>query len=93
MATPVIEQIDLESPITIGDKEHTTLTLRRPVAGELRGLSLSNVLNADVETLMVLVPRIAQPTLTRQHVAEMDLADLGTVAGTIAGFFQPASQK
>lgn len=93
MSQVVTEHIDLEAPIKLGEKEITSLTLRKPKAGELRGLSLANVLNCDVDTLVTLVPRIADPVITKQHVQEMDLVDIGTIGGTIAGFFQPASQK
>ena len=67
----------------------TTLSLRKPNAGELRGLALTDILNMDVNSLATLVPRISQPMLTKDEVLTLDPADLVQIGGEVASFFIP----
>ncbi len=85
--------VTLDQPIKQGDKTIDTLTFRKPASGELRGLSLTEVLQMEVNTLQKLIPRIASPTITEQDVAKMDVADLVECGGTIAGFFVKKAAK
>lgn len=79
----------LEQPIQRGEKNSITeITLRKPAAGELRGLKLADLINGDVNATIRLVPRISQPSLTEQEVAALDVADLLGCADAIAGFLQ-----
>jgi len=83
------DPIVLEQPIKRGEKSTITeITLRKPAAGELRGLKLTDLLNGDVNATIRLVPRISQPTLTEQEAAALDIADLLMCADTVAGFLQ-----
>lgn len=78
--------VTLDTPIKRGDQTITTVTLRKPSAGELRGTSLSALVNLDVDALQKVLPRISSPTLTEQDVARLDPADLVQLGGTFAGF-------
>lgn len=92
-APPVTAKILLETPIRRGEQTIEELTLRKPVAGELRGVALSDVMRADVSALHVLLPRITSPTLTTQDVSNLDLVDLGNIAGEVMGFFMPRAER
>jgi len=65
----------------------TELTLRKPATGELRGLKLMDVMQMDVNALSVLLPRIAQPTITKADIDAMDLADITELGVEVIGFF------
>lgn len=80
--------ITLEQPIARGESRITEITLRKPAAGELRGLKLVDLLNGDVNATIRLVPRISQPSITEQEVAAMDIADLVLCADAVAVFLQ-----
>jgi hypothetical protein len=80
------ETIPLDTPIKRGEQNITEITLRKPAAGELRGTSLSALLQMDVDALTAVVPRISTPTLTQADVRAMDPADLVQIGGTLAGF-------
>ncbi|WP_421684482.1 phage tail assembly protein [Stutzerimonas urumqiensis] len=82
------DPIVLEQPIKRGESSISEITLRKPAAGELRGLKLADLINGDVNATIRLVPRISQPTLTEQEVAALDVADLLGCADAIAGFLQ-----
>lgn len=85
--------VPLEEPIMRGDQAIASLTLRKPSAGELRGLSLQDLLRADVGSIIAVLPRISDPTLTEQEAAALDPASLAECAGAIAGFFLTSGQR
>lgn len=83
--------ITLETPLMRGETEIVTLVLRKPAAGELRGLNVADLLQMNVDAILKLLPRISSPTLTDAEAARIDPADLTQIAGTVAGFFLPKS--
>lgn len=85
--------VKLETPLKRGDQEITVITLRKPAAGELRGLKLQEVLQMDVGSLHTLLPRITSPTLTPHDVSQLDLADLVQLASEVAGFFLTKAER
>ncbi|QIY78351.1 phage tail assembly protein [Chromobacterium violaceum] len=78
--------IVLETPIKRGETLIESIELRRPGAGELRGLKLADVLQLDVDAAIKLLPRITAPALIAEEVARMDPADLLQCASRVAGF-------
>lgn len=83
--------IDLDTPIKRGDKDITAISLRKPAAGELRGVTLTDLLQMDVSALTKVIPRISDPALTEAEVARMDPADLVQIGGKVAAFLLPKS--
>jgi len=78
--------ITLDEPIVRGDTVISEITIRRPKAGALRGVSLMDLGNLSVAALQTVLPRITQPTLTAQEVAGMDPADLTEIGSEVAIF-------
>lgn len=81
--------IILDTPIKRGDNDIAEMTLRKPASGELRGVTLSDLLQMDVAALTKVVPRISDPALSEVEVARMDPADLVQIGGVVAGFLLP----
>jgi Phage tail assembly chaperone proteins, E, or 41 or 14 len=81
--------ITLSQPIKRGETKIIVIELRRPVAGELRGLNLTDLLQMDVTALTRVLPRISTPTLTEVEVMALDPADLLQLGATVAGFLLP----
>lgn len=81
--------ITLESPLSRGESKIETITLHRPNAGALRGISLSAIMNMDVSAIATLLPRISEPTLIEGEVDRMDPADLLQAGIAAASFFMP----
>lgn len=81
--------VELDTPIKRGSEEISNVQLRKPRSGELRGLNLANLANLDVSSLIKLVPRISQPALVEQEVANLDPADLTALGVEIANFLAP----
>ena len=85
--TPAPSGITLETPLKRGDQTITSISLRKPAAGELRGIALADLLRLDVAALITVLPRITTPTLTAQDVGQLDLVDLTALGGELLGFF------
>lgn len=85
--------VTLDQPIVRGDQRITAVTLRRPKAGELRGIDLAAMLQqADYAAMEILLPRITSPTLTRADVADLDPSDLLQFTTQVMLFFAPRGQ-
>lgn len=85
--------ITLSKPIQRGDQRIEELHLRKPKAGELRGLSLQDVITSDIGALLTLIPRISNPPLTGPEAADLDPADLTEMGGAIRGFFMTGAER
>lgn len=85
--------IELESPIQRGSSVVSSITLRKPDAGALRGLVLSDLLRMEAGAVADLLPRITEPPLLAHEVSRMDAADLMSCAVEISNFLLPRSLK
>lgn len=83
------KKVTLDQAISRGKESVTEVTLRKPKAGELRGLSLSDLLNLDVNAISTVLPRISSPMITKDEVLTMDPADLVQIGGEISNFLVP----
>lgn len=87
------EEITLEQPITRGETTIDKLQIRKPKAGQLRGLNLNDIINSDITAMLTLIPRITMPPITSDEANELDPADLSEIGGTIRGFFMTAAER
>jgi hypothetical protein len=86
IAPSVPNTITLDTPIQRGNTTITEIVLRKPNAGELRGLSLQRLHAADADELLKLLPRITSPSLTPPECAQLDPADLSEAGGVVISF-------
>lgn len=80
------EKIELPTPIKIGSKEVKKVTLRKPKAGEMRGLKTMEILQMDVAAHRVLVPRIC-PEISANVFDELDPENLTAIQSGVVNFF------
>ncbi|MBI6600231.1 MULTISPECIES: phage tail assembly protein [Pseudomonas] len=83
----------LDTPIRRGTTSIDSITLRKPNSGELRGVSLVELLQMDVGSLIKVLPRISSPSITAIEVAGMDPADLLALSSKVSGFLLQKSAK
>ncbi|MDB5725471.1 MAG: phage-related tail protein [Novosphingobium sp.] len=83
---PKIRSVTLDHPIKRGDDLIEKLQLRKPGAGELRGLSLIRVAQMEVDDLRKLLPRITIPVLTDHEVGLIESEDLMAIASELSDF-------
>jgi hypothetical protein len=86
MNPPAPEPVTLSKPIERSSGSITELTLRKPSTGELRGLKLMDLLQMDVNALGMLLPRIAQPTITKADIDALDPVDTTALGLAVIGF-------
>ncbi|MEI7222260.1 phage tail assembly protein [Pectobacterium carotovorum] len=85
--------VTLETPIKRGETVIDTITLIKPTAGTLRGVSLAALAGSDVDALIKVLPRMTLPALTETDITRMELPDMIAIAGKVVGFLTPKSQQ
>ena len=78
--------ITLDTPIRRGETVIDKITLRKPRSGELRGVSLTDLLQMDVNALCMVLPRISSPMVLKQEAGDLDPADLVQIGTKVAAF-------
>jgi len=84
--------VTLDKPLKRGEILIDSVTVIRPTAGALRGVGLADVANAQVDALLVGLPRITYPSLTKEECNALELPDLVALAGKVIGFLSPNSE-
>ena len=84
--TPNEKAVELDTPILRGKSEITSVTVRKPQSGALRGTRLQALLDMDVNALITVLPRITTPALTTAEINEMDPADLVSLSVEVVTF-------
>mgnify|MGYP004695090499 CR=1 FL=1 len=85
--------IELDEPIKRGDTEITSVTIRKPKSGELRGVRLQVLLEMDVNSMTEVLPRITVPTLTKDEIGAMEPGDLLNMSIAVVNFLLPKSMQ
>lgn len=88
-----LRPVALDAPIVRGETTIDTVNVRKPKSGELRGLSLSSLLNLDYASLETLLPRITHPVLTKADIAALDPADMIQLGSEVMDFLLPKGAK
>lgn len=83
---PNEKAVELDTPILRGKNEITSVTVRKPQSGALRGTRLQALLDMDVNALITVLPRITTPALTTAEINEMDPADLVSLSVEVVTF-------
>ncbi len=93
--TTAIITIPLETPLKRdgGAADMTELKLRRPVSGDLRGISIAKLGQLDYDELRRLLPRISVETLLDIEVDRIDPADMLEISGEVADFLFTKRRK
>lgn len=83
----------LDEPIQRGKTEIKEVVIRKPNSGTLRGVRLVALMEMDVDSMMVILPRITIPALTKQEIIVMAPGDLISMAGEVVSFLLPNSVR
>jgi len=89
-----LSTITLDVPLDRpGGEAITTVRVRKPNSGELRGLTLMALSQLDYGALETLLPRITMPILHKADIAKLDPADLMQLGGEVMDFLLPKAAK
>lgn len=81
-----MKKVQLPYPIKQGDNEITEITLRKPKAGEMRGLKTMDLLQMDIVAHGTLLPRIC-PEINKAMFEDLEPENLTVIQGCIVDFF------
>ena len=87
------ETVELETPLQRGKTLVKEITVRKPMSGGMRGVSLVDIMNLDVAALTKVMPRITTPALTEAELKTMDIVDLVQLGTALNGFLTPKKLK
>lgn len=82
-----MKTVTLTRPVKRGETTIATVALREPTAGDMRGLKLSEVLLMDVSSMSRLIPRVSDPGLTPDEIADLSAVDLAVLFSQALSFF------
>ena len=85
--------VTLDSPVQRGEQKIEKVTVAKPNAGTLRGVSLASLAQSDVDALIKVLPRMTYPALTEHEITRLDASDLILFAGKVVGFLSPSSAR
>ncbi len=91
--SPNLKTVDLDEHIKRGNTLIASIDIRKPNAGELRGVSLMDVAQMDVSALRKVLPRITSPSLTDTEIGNLSLSDIMQCGVIVAGFLLTKQQK
>lgn len=95
---PKLRAFTLDEDIRVGDQvahaAGTEIRVRKPQAGELRGVDISALVSrCDFDQIALLGPRVTQPVLHKTDIAAMDPADLVQLGGEMVDFLLPKAAR
>lgn len=85
--------VELEQPLKRGEQLITSVIARKPKVGSLRGVSLADLLNMDINAMLKVLPRITSPSISDIELRKMQPADFVSLASEVASFLVPARLK
>ena len=91
--TTTNKPVPLIEAIKRGETTIEKFDLRKPMAGDLRGLQIATLQMGDVNAIIKLVPRISLPRIEEHEVAAMGSEDIAEVGEIISGFFSTSAMR
>lgn len=79
--------LTLDEPVMIGDKEHTEITLRKPYAGNMRGISITQLQSGDTQQVINFISKVSDWPI--QAVERLGLGDFNIINNLVLGFLFP----
>jgi len=85
--------VNLENPIIRDGKEITEVTVRMPMAGDLRGTSLQQLMSGGTTEIQTVLRRVTSPMLTDKDFEAMPGNDFIELSTEVMGFLTPRRYK
>lgn len=85
--------VTLQEPIKRAGGDIAVVQLMKPRVGDLRGLSLQELLVCKADAVAALLPRITVPTLLKTDMDALDPADLVVLSAEVLDFLTPLEAR
>lgn len=76
--------VTLAQGILRGDNRITDITVRKPLTKQLRGVSISRLLEMSADDWQIVLPRITTPKIDKVDFAQMTVTDFTKLCGAAA---------
>lgn len=83
--------ITLDEPITRGTTTVSEVVVRKPNSGALRGVRLAALMEMDVDSAILVLPRVTAPALTKAELLMMAPTDMVNLTKELVLFLLPKS--
>ncbi|HEC8329205.1 TPA: phage tail assembly protein [Providencia rettgeri] len=83
--------ITLDEPITRTTTTVSEVVVRKPNSGALRGVRLAALMEMDVDSAILVLPRVTAPALTKAELLMMAPADMVNLTKELVLFLLPKS--
>lgn len=90
--TRLSEPVTLSRPVRRDDGDVTEVRLAEPMAGQLRGLKQSDLVQMDVGAMLTLLPRITRPHLNEPECDALTPRDLLKLSQEVVLFFVTSAE-
>ncbi|MBD9530636.1 phage tail assembly protein [Comamonas sp. CMM01] len=89
-----IRTVTLEEPITRPSGQRIeVITIRKPMGGALRRVTLSDLLSLNTDALQTVLPRVTEPVLLKPDFDLIDPVDLVKLGTELVSFFVPKKER
>lgn len=83
--------VTLDAPVVRGNTTINEVFVRKPNSGALRGARLQALMDMDVDSVMLVLPRVTTPALTRAEMMMLEPGDLLQLSLELVSFLLPKS--
>jgi len=83
--------VTLDAPVVRGNTTINEVVVRKPNSGALRGARLQALMDMDVDSVMLVLPRVTTPALTRAEMMMLEPGDLLQLSLELVSFLLPKS--
>lgn len=90
---PNTNTITLNTPIKMGETQITELTLTEPMAGQIRGVKLFDLMQGDTGAYIEILPRITTPAITKRQASDLSLSDTLKVIEVVGGWLTKGNEN
>lgn len=87
------KRVDLDNPIKRGDQVISSVMVRKPLGGDMRGTEVTKLWNMDVDHMSIVIPRVTEPTIHRQDFLDMAGEDITSLCAEVVNFLLSKAQK
>lgn len=89
-----LRTVTLEEPFTRPSGQRIeVITIRKPMGGALRRVTLSDLLSLNTDALQTVLPRVTEPVLVKPDFDLIDPVDLVKLGTELVSFFVPKKER
>ncbi|UNM96740.1 phage tail assembly protein [Ignatzschineria rhizosphaerae] len=83
--------VALSQPLMIADKEFTEITVREPIANDLRGISITQLQMSEGDAVLSVLERVTD--IHEENLQRLSVSDFSTLSNVILGFLFPKQMQ